>query len=101
MSHDENNAVLFGNGDEAPSNHSHNPHFNELIDGRRRQILAGGAALGVLGFLGVGLPGESQAGERQLPTFGRRNRLPFTAVAVSRTDGISVPAGYRATPFIP
>ena len=48
MSHDENNAVLFGNGDEAPSNHSHNPHFNELVDARRRQILAGGAALGVL-----------------------------------------------------
>lgn len=101
MSHDENNAVLFGSGDEAPSNHSHNPHFNELVDARRRQILAGGAALGVLGFLGVGLPGESQAGERQLPPFGRRNRLPFNAVAVNRADGISVPAGYRATPFIP
>ena len=101
MSHDENNAVLFGSGDEAPSNHSHNPHFNELVDARRRQILAGGAALGVLGFLGVGLPGESQAGERHQPPFGRRNRLPFNAVAVSRADGISVPAGYRATPFIP
>ena len=101
MSHDENNAVLFGSGDEAPSNHSHNPHFNELVDARRRQILAGGAALGVLGFLGVGLPGESQAGERHLPPFGRRNRLPFNAVAVNRADGISVPAGYRATPFIP
>ena len=47
MSLDEQNAVLFGSGDELPSNHCANPHMSELIDQRRRQILAGGAALGV------------------------------------------------------
>ena len=53
MSRDDQNDVLFGNGDERPSNHCGNPHMSELIDQRRRQILAGGAALGALGFLGV------------------------------------------------
>ena len=31
----------------------------------------------------------------------KRNRLPFDAVPVSRADGITVPAGYRASVFVP
>lgn len=101
MSLDEQNAVLFGNGDELPSNHSANPHMNELIDQRRRQILAGGAAVGALGFLGV-LPTIAEAAEQspELP-FTRRNRLPFDAIPVSRADTITVPAGYRASVLVP
>ena len=101
MSLDDHDAVLFGSGDERPSNHCGNPHMSELIDQRRRQILAGGAAVGALGFLGV-LPQAVAAAEQgaRLP-FGKRNRLPFDAVPVSRADAIQVPAGYRASVILP
>jgi uncharacterized protein len=108
MRQEDDNSVLFGNGDELPSNHSSNPHFNQLIQTRlaRRQVLAGGATFGALAFLGAAVPGISAAapaaGQPQsTPPFRWRSKLPFTAVAVSRADGISVPDGYRASPFIP
>ncbi|MCC6075792.1 PhoX family protein [Pseudomonas sp. GCM10022188] len=100
MSHESQNAVLFGNGDELPSNRSANPHLGELIDQRRRQLLAGGAALGLLGFLGIS-PLARAAQPAGAPPFARRNGLPFDAVAVTRADTVTLPAGYRATPFIP
>ncbi|NVJ11036.1 DUF839 domain-containing protein, partial [Myxococcus sp. AM001] len=107
MSHDNDNSVLFGNGDELPSNASSNPHINKLIDGvGRRQVLAGGAVLGTLAFLGSALPGAAVAAEPAAKSldklrFKPRSKLPFTAIATNRLDSISVPAGYRATPFIP
>ncbi|RJG14606.1 PhoX family phosphatase [Pseudomonas cavernicola] len=106
MNPDNKDTALFGSGDELPSNHSSNPHINELIaDLGRRQVLAGGAALGALAFLGVSLPGTTQAAEQSSKALGfpfkPRTRLPFTPVAISRADSITVPAGYRATPFIP
>jgi hypothetical protein len=108
MSHADDHAVLFGSGDELPSNHSANPHINEVISTAlgRRQVLAGGAALGTLAFLGSVLPGISEAAEAgaQGPAdfpFKRRSKLPFAPVAVTRADTISVPAGYTARPFIP
>lgn len=107
MNSENNEAVLFGSGDEAPSNPSTTPHFNELIDAiSRRQVLAGGAALGALGFLGAALPGSAQA-DTALDSpalqalFKGRKRLPFAAVTSNRADAITVPAGYTATPFIP
>ena len=108
MSREDDNNPLFGSGDELPSNHSANPHINELIASGlgRRQVLAGGAALGALAFLGSALPGVSEAaapaakGALDLP-FKRRTKLPFAPVAVTRADAISVPAGYTASPFIP
>ena len=108
MSHADDHAVLFGSGDELPSNHSSNPHLNELIGNglRRRQLLAGGAALGTLAFLGGILPAAAEAAEAagrgpaDFP-FKRRSKLPFAPVAVTRADSISVPTGYRAVPFIP
>ncbi|QLC72410.1 PhoX family phosphatase [Pseudomonas sp. LPB0260] len=108
MRQEDDNSVLFGNGDELPSNHSSNPHFNQLIETRlaRRQVLAGGAALGALAFFGAAVPGISSAapaaGQPQsTPPFRQRSKLPFSAVAVSRGDDISVPDGYKASPFIP
>ncbi|UTW07914.1 PhoX family protein [Pseudomonas benzenivorans] len=108
MHQKDDNSVLFGSGDELPSNHSRNPHFNELIETplARRQVLAGGAALGTLAFLGAALPRVSLAGEHAgqaqgKPAFRSRRKLPFTPVAISRADGISVPDGYKASPFIP
>lgn len=107
MNHEDDNVLLFGSGDELPSNHSNNPHIDTLINGlSRRQVLAGGTGLGVLAFLGSALPALAQAAQPAgedlagLP-FKRRTRLPFDALAVTRTDTVSVPAGYRATPFIP
>ncbi|HBX54017.1 MAG TPA: Tat pathway signal protein, partial [Pseudomonas sp.] len=98
------NPVLFGNGDELPSNHSSNPHINELIS--RRQVLAGGAALGALAFLGSALPGTAEAAEPAAKglaagPFKRRTKLPFSPVAITRADAITVPAGYQARAFIP
>lgn len=100
--------VLFGNGDDPLSNASSNPHINDLIEAglSRRQVVAGGAALGVMGFLGVALPGSAEAAGNPLKDLLERlkkrgKRLPFTAVAANRADTISVPAGYKATPFIP
>jgi len=107
MSHDNDNSVLFGNGDELPSNASSNPHINQLIDGvGRRQVLAAGAALSTLAFLGSVMPGAAVAAEPAAKGleklhFKPRSKLPFTAIATNRSDSISVPAGYRATPFIP
>ena len=90
----EKDAILFGDGDELPSNHSNNPHMNDLIAGLgRRQVLAGGAALGALAFLGVALPASAAPAEAQAPAeglrglpFKRRNRLPFEAIASGRAD---------------
>ena len=107
MSQNNDNSVLFGNGDELPSNASDNPHINQLIDGvGRRQVLAAGAALGTLAFLGSVMPGAAVAAEpaaKRLEKlhFRPRSKLPFTAIATNRLDSISVPTGYRATPFIP
>jgi hypothetical protein len=98
--------VLFGDGDELPSNPCDNPHMRELInDVSRRQVLAGGASLGALAFFGVGMPSESQASELAEHSLGfpfkPRSRLPFSSIAIGRADTISVPPGYKATPFIP
>lgn len=101
----DNENILFGNGDELPSNQSGNAHIQDLIAIGRRQLLAGGATLGALAFLGVSLPATIQAAEPAARSkdflLKRRSRLPFTAVSVTRADGVSVPPGYTATPFIP
>ncbi|MGA4636562.1 PhoX family protein [Pseudomonas solani] len=106
MNNEKENAVLFGNGDEVPSNLSNNPHISELIEGvKRREVLAGGAALGALAFLGVSLPGQAEAGQSEARGLGfpfkPRRRLGFEGIPASRADTITVPPGYKATPFIP
>ena len=101
---DDSQSILFGNGDELPSNHTRNPHIQDVINQGRRKVVASGAAFGALAFLG-GLPSIAAAEPAQIgsgtPPFLRRNRLPFDAVAVTRADTITVPAGYSATTFIP
>ncbi|HFK2227914.1 TPA: hypothetical protein ACUUC3_005030, partial [Pseudomonas aeruginosa] len=37
MSLEKKDAILFGDGDELPSNHSNNPHMNDLIAGLGRR----------------------------------------------------------------
>lgn len=96
--------ILFGNGDEPPSNHSANPDIHEVIALGRRQVIAGGAAVGLLAFLGV-LPTVAEAASNgegaRKPFPPRRNRLPFPAVPTSRADSILVPPGYSASTLIP
>ena len=100
---------LFDNGDELPSNNSENPHISELIAGlKRRQVVAGGAAVGALGFLGAALPGSAQATDLKPiakkvaeAIQRRRDRLGFQAVPVTRADAVTVPVGYKVTSFIP
>lgn len=106
MNNEKENAVLFGNGDEVPSNQSRNPHISELIEGvKRREVLAGGAALGALAFLGVSLPGQAEASQSEARGLGfpfkPRRRLAFEGIPTGRADTITVPPGYKATPFIP
>lgn len=104
MNQQNDNAVLFGNGDELPSNTSDNPHINDLIGGlNRRQLLIGGAAMSTLAFLGAAIPGEALAADAETTgfPFKPRSRLPFEAIPTGRADTISVPPGYKATPFIP
>lgn len=109
MNHENNDtAVLFGNGDELPSNGSDNLHINDLIAGlKRREVLAGGATLGALAFLGVSLPGQAQATEIEAEArglgfpFRPRKRLGFEGIPTGRADTVAVPPGYKATAFIP
>jgi hypothetical protein len=106
LNNEKENAVLFGNGEEVPSNQSRNPHISELIEGvKRREVLAGGAALGALAFLGVSLPGQAEAGQDEARGLGfpfkPRRRLTFEGIPAGRADTITVPPGYKATPFIP
>ena len=99
---DDNHNIMFGNGDERPSNRSANPHIQNVIAVGRRQVIAGGAALGALAFLG-GMPAIAAAAapKGNAPAFQRRSRLPFGAVGVTRADTITVPDGYTVDVFIP
>ncbi len=89
-------------GDERPSNHSANPHFDEILAARidRRGVLRGGlvAAIGGLfstTILGAGvLPGTAKA-DADMTLLG------FKPVSVGLEDVIVVPEGYRADVIIP
>lgn len=89
-------------GDERPSNHSSNPHFEEILAARvdRRGILRGGlvAAIGGLfstTILGAGVfPGVAKADAES-------TLLGFKPVSVGLADAIVVPEGYRADVLIP
>lgn len=93
------NSIQLGSGDEPPSNHSNNPHINDVLAMGRRQLLSGSAALGALAFLGTVFPGtaEAQSARSKKPS----SRLPFTAIATSRADQVIVPEGYDCQAFIP
>ena len=89
-------------GDERPSNHSANPHFDEILAARidRRGILRGGLVAAIGGLfgstvLGAGvMPGAAKAD-------AAASRIGFKPVMVGVGDAIVVPEGYQATPLIP
>ena len=93
-------------GLEPISNTSANPSFGEVLEQRmaRRSFLKGSLAAAVSGIMGVGLTGCNSSDTAEplppvsvipAPVF-----LGFAAIAANRLDGITVPAGYSAKPFL-
>jgi secreted PhoX family phosphatase len=78
--------------DDIGSNHSGNPHIQDIIDARvsRRSFLGGTVAVAATGFLGGTLfsPSDAQAGN------GRHGELGFEEVPPSSADDLVVPPGY-------
>ncbi len=98
-------------GDEPLSNHSDNDHFSAIIERRlsRRDVLAGGVGVAMVGFLGSSAFNTAEAHNSKglpPPANGRPPRpldpkLGFTAIPVSRSDTAVLPRGYRAQVLIP
>ena len=82
-------------GDEPPCNRSSNPTLYDVVDARasRRGILVGGLAAAVSGAFGAGAARATQAAGQTL--------LGFKAIAVSETDAVVVPEGYRVQVLAP
>jgi len=90
--------------DDLPSNPSATAHFSQVVQARlsRRNVLQGGM-LAAAGFLTTSLtdtPAAYAAPARQAKAAGR-GLLGFRPVGLSKDDGVIVPRGYRAVPFIP
>ena len=102
------------NGDEPMSNHSDNEHFSAILEKRlsRREVLTGSLGAAVVGVFGLpGLIEETEAASPRIPAgllagrpvspFLAGPRLNFSPVPVTRSDTVTVPAGYRAQPLAP
>lgn len=102
--------------EDTPTNTSNNPHIEQIIEERldfpnRRRVLAGGAGLASLSFLGAGASllsgcgGGSDAvaatpvplGAAPAPAPARPSALGFSAVSKSLADVVTVPSGYTAS----
>jgi len=99
--------------DDCISNHSANPHFDDLIEQRladptRRRALQGGFGMAALGFIGTGSaamlsgcgsdddPGAPPATPSTTPGPTRPTALGFSAVAKATADQLSVASGYTS-----
>ena len=81
------------------SNHSNNPHIDDIIAERvsRRDFIAGSAAVAATGFLGGSLLASQGAEASPLTCAAPASinfQLGFTEVAVSTVDDVIVPPGY-------
>jgi secreted PhoX family phosphatase len=97
---------LIDSGSEPMSNLSSNAHMADIIQARfsRRTILQGSLGAAAVGFLGASLSGcggdsSSAGGDTSAPLAAPR--LGFDAIAISRADTITLPAGYQWAPLIP
>lgn len=101
-------------GDEPLSNHSSNPHFNQILEKRlsRRQVLSGSLTAAVAGMFGAASlavaakPGANPAkflppAAKGRPPFGLNPTLGFNAIPVTRADAATLPYGYKAQVLIP
>ncbi|HSC68322.1 MAG TPA: PhoX family phosphatase [Cellvibrio sp.] len=109
-------------GIEPLSNHSSNTTFAQILS-ERRQFIKGSLGTAVAAFMGVGLVGcggddnnnrssssssanSSSSSSSSLASSSAASSsaaplLGFAAIATTRNDTITVPAGYTATPFVP
>jgi secreted PhoX family phosphatase len=94
--------------DDIGSNHSGNPHLQDIIDARiqRRSFLGGTLAVAATGFFGGAALAPAAA--RASNGVGSRPRLGFDEVPVSAEDAVIVPEGYTwhvlapwGTPLLP
>lgn len=99
-------------GDEPLSNFSHNRSFTAVLSERqrqRRQLLKGGLGVSLAAFLGGALVACGREPERSASNQNETDPQPqtdasllgFAAIATSRADQISLPAGYSARAFVP
>lgn len=97
---------LIDSGSEPMSNLSSNAHMADIIQARfsRRTILQGSLGAAAVGFLGASLTGcggdSSNAGGNGGGPLAAP-RIGFDAIAISRADTITLPAGYQWAPLIP
>lgn len=113
MNEQDNDLIESNQGDEPLSNHSDNPHFSTILEKRlsRRQVLTGSLSAAVVGILGFpGLHANAQAKKHPSttglpvppkPSFTLNPTLNFKAVPVTRSDTVTIPAGYKAQVIIP
>lgn len=106
-------------GIEPMSNHSNNPTFADIMT-ERRQFLKGSLSTAVAAFMGASLvacggdddkkssPSSSSSSSSSAPASSSAASsssvaplLGFSAIATTRADAITVPAGYTATAFVP
>ncbi|CAM5284963.1 PhoX family protein [Thauera mechernichensis] len=86
------------------------PHFNEVLAVRmsRRQLMKGSMAAATATLFGTTLTACVSDSDNDTPAVETpaapgfsEPKLGFQAVAVTRADTTTVPAGYTATPFLP
>ena len=99
-----------GNAEDRPSNPDPSRPFRELLARRlsRRDVLKGGVGAALAGFVatsGAAALTRTLAPPARLlartPDGGTDSLLAFSPVSVHREDGVVVPPGYTARPFLP
>jgi secreted PhoX family phosphatase len=116
--------IVDNSGIDPLTNFSANPTFASILEARqqRRSFLKGSLGTAVAAFMGVSLAScggdddddnssssSSSLSSSSAPSSSSSSSssssaaplLGFTAIAAARPDGILVPEGYTATPFVP
>ncbi len=106
MSDSKTTVVIDNSGVDPQTNFSLNPSFAAIVDSRmaRRSFLKGSVGAAVAAFIGGSLAGCNSSDDEPVPVIPPVTTPPllgFTAIAASRGDVISIPAGYSATAFLP
>ena len=91
--------IANGDGDEPMSNESHNRHFDDVlaVNLSRRTALKGTLGTTIAAMFG----GISLAGCATSATGSKKSLIGFSAVAISDTDTVIVPKGYKTQTLVP
>lgn len=97
-----------GNGDEPLSNHSNNPHFNDVLQARlsRRTALRGSLGASIAAMFGATSLVACGGSDDDTPTPpapppAPQSKLSFSAIPVSSADNVVVPTGYSTQVLVP